>query len=70
MPLPFNLKITDQDQETYCYAMPFKNSLQIDEIFASNTKGTAINTSNISKIMNGIKWYVQSQNQIKNYILP
>lgn len=55
MPLPFNLKITDQDQETYCYAMPFKNSLQIDEIFASNTKGTAINTSNISKIMNGIK---------------
>lgn len=59
MPLPFNLKITDQDQETYCYAMPFKNNL-----------GTAINTSNISKIMNGIKWYVQSQNQIKNYILP
>ena len=54
----------------YCYDMPFKNSLQIDEIFANDTKGTAINTSNISKIMNGIKWYVQFQNQIKNYILP
>lgn len=50
--------------------MPFKNSLKIDEIFANDTKGTAINTSNISKIMNGIKWYVQFENQIKNYVLP